>query len=233
MPIKGRSSALKTCVAVVFLVAVLPSSSRYLNVWPSHRTLFLFHLSALVLVVADFHLRSPHALLPFVLLSHGFVHSRLSTGCKHKDLFTREEQARAFSASYKKVPVHTTTLRSLGNFKDAILPDVHKIPGISKPRAFQLLKDGDQVTVGMKEYMHHDVFSGMPRSGVFEGKPHNLFIGSVPRVEDAPPFELKALDEGILEKIQQRYDSVHGRLESLFPDGESMDNFLALESDDC
>ncbi|CAM9910886.1 unnamed protein product, partial [Ascophyllum nodosum] len=27
--------------------------------------------------------------------------SRLSTGCKHRNLFTREEQADAFSASYK------------------------------------------------------------------------------------------------------------------------------------
>ena len=42
--------------------------------------------------------------------------------------------------------MHTTTLRSLGNFKAAIVGDVHKIHGISKPRAFQLLKDGDQMS---------------------------------------------------------------------------------------
>ena len=121
-----------------------------------------------------------------------FVHIRLSVGSKHLNLFTREEQASAFSASYKTLPVHTTTLRSLGNFKDALLGDVKKIHGISKPRAFQLLKDGDhEVTVGMKEYMHHETFTGMTRDGAFIGQPHQLFIGSVPRVEDAPPVQVE------------------------------------------
>ena len=32
----------------------------------------------------------------------------------------------------------------------------------SKPRAFQLLKDGDQqVTVGTKEFMHHELHTGL------------------------------------------------------------------------
>ncbi|CAN0292175.1 unnamed protein product [Ascophyllum nodosum] len=113
--------------------------------------------------------------------------SRLSTGCKHRNLFTREEQADAFSASYKTLPVHTTTLRSLGNFKGVILGGVRKIHGISKPRAFHLVRDGDQqVKVGMKEFMHHEAFTGMTRDGVFTGQPHEPFLGSVPRVEDAP-----------------------------------------------
>ncbi|CAM9391774.1 unnamed protein product, partial [Hapterophycus canaliculatus] len=144
--------------------------------------------------------------------------SRLAVGCKHLDLFTREEQASAFSASHKKLPVHTTTLRNLGNFKAAVLGEVKKIHGISKPRAFQLVRDGEQhVTVGMKEYMHHEAYTGMTRDGVFTGQPHELFIGSVPRVEDAPPFELKPVDETTLVKIQQRYDSVHPRLKLRYP----------------
>ena len=154
---------------------------------------------------------------------------RLSTGCKHLNLFTRDEQASAFSKSYKTLPVHTTTLRNLGNFKDALLGDVKKIHGISKPRAFQMVKDGDQqVTVGFKEYMHHEKFTGMTREGVFVGQPHQLFIGSVPRVEDAPPFKLKAVEETTLQKIQRRYDSVHGRLDYLYPDGEKLYLFRAL-----
>lgn len=145
----------------------------------------------------------------------------MAIGCKHLNLFTREEQAVAFSESYKALPVHTTTLRSLGNFKGAVLRGVKKIPGISKPRAFQLLRDGEQqVTVGMKEFMHHEAFTGMTADGVFAGQPHQLFIGSIPTVEDAPPFEFKAVDEITLGKIQQRYDCVHSRLKSLYPAGE-------------
>ena len=113
--------------------------------------------------------------------------NRLAVGSKHLNLFTREEQANSFSASYKTLDVHTTTLRNLGNFKGALLDSIRKIHGIKKPRAFQLLKDGDQqVTVGMKEFMHHERFTGMTREGVFGGPPHELFIGSIPKVEDAP-----------------------------------------------
>ena len=53
----------------------------------------------------------------------------------------------------------------------------------------------------MKEYMHHETFTGMAQDGVFTGQPHQLFVGSVPRVEDTPPFKLKAEDETTLEKI--------------------------------
>ena len=149
------------------------------------------------------------------------LHNRLATGSKHLNLFIREEQAKAFAASYKTLDVHTTTLRNLGNFKGALLGSVRKIHGISKPRAFQLLKDGDQqMTVGMKEFMHHELHTGLTREGVFTGPPHDLFVGGIPKVEDAPPFELKALDDKILDKIQQRYDCVHQRLKALYPDGE-------------
>lgn len=39
---------------------------------------------------------------------------------------------------------------------------------------------------------------------------------------DAPPFELKAVDEANLVNVQQIYDSVHARLEALYPDGETL-----------
>ena len=129
--------------------------------------------------------------LPCRLLLSPFF-SRLAVGCKHLNLFIREEQAAAFSASYKTLPVHTTTLRNLGNFKGVVLAEVKKINGISQPRAFCLRKDGEQrVTVGMKNFMHDEVFTGMPLPGVFSGEPHQLFIGSVPIVEAAPAFNLK------------------------------------------
>ena len=73
--------------------------------------------------------------------------------------------------------------------------------------------------VGIKEFMHHEEFTGMTRDEVFTGQPHERFLGSVPRVEDAPPFVFKAVDETILSKIQQRCDGVHSRLNSLYPDG--------------
>ena len=84
-----------------------------------------------------------------------------------------------------------------------------------------MLKDGDQqVTVGMKEFMHHELHTGLTREGVFTGPPHDLFVGGIPKVEDAPQFKLKALDAKILDKIQQRYDCVHQRFKALYPDGE-------------
>lgn len=70
--------------------------------------------------------------------------------------------------------------------------------------------------------MHHEAYTGLASDGVFAGKPHELFVGGVPDAADAPPFELKAVDEDILVKIQQRYDSVHPRLEALYPDGETL-----------
>lgn len=74
----------------------------------------------------------------------------------------------------------------------------------------------------MKQFMHHEAYTGLTGDGVFAGEPHDLFVGGVPNVEDAPPFELKAVDEATLVKIQQRYDSVHPRLEALYPDGETL-----------
>ncbi|CAN0498596.1 unnamed protein product, partial [Ectocarpus sp. 12 AP-2014] len=153
------------------------------------------------------------------------VFSRLAVGCKRRNLFTRGQQAEAFSAAYKTLPVHTTTLRNLGNYKGVFIPGVvvKRLGGMTKARAFQLLKDGPtQVTVGMKEFMHHEVYTGMTGDGVFAGKPHEVFVGGIPDAADAPPFELKAVEQDTLVKIQQRYDSVVPRLEALFPDGKTL-----------
>lgn len=74
----------------------------------------------------------------------------------------------------------------------------------------------------MKEFMHDEVYTGMTGDGVFAGKPHEVFVGGVPDAADAPPFELKPVEEDTLVKIQQRYDSVVPRLEALFPDGKTL-----------
>ncbi|CAM9457767.1 unnamed protein product, partial [Sphacelaria rigidula] len=136
------------------------------------------------------------------------VFSRLSVHCKGVDLFTRRQQADAFRDAYKELPVHTTTLRALGNFKDACLGGgrVITIPGISHPRAFELRPAGDnQVTVGMKESMHAPTFTGKTAAGVYEGEPRVLFRGGLPLVEEAPPFELKTVDPTAIKYIRQRY----------------------------
>lgn len=70
--------------------------------------------------------------------------------------------------------------------------------------------------------MHHEVYTGMTGDGVFAGKPHEVFVGGIPDAADAPPFELKAVEQDTLVKIQQRYDSVVPRLEALFPDGKTL-----------
>lgn len=154
-----------------------------------------------------------------------FACCRFATGCKHLHLFTRAEQAAAFSAAYQKLPVHTTTLRCLGNFKGVFIPgvSVKKIVGIIKGRAFHLLKDGPmQVTVGMKQFMHHEAYTGLTGDGRFVGEPHELFVGSPPQPADAPPFHFKDLEEALIKKIQQRYDCVHASLDTLYPDGETL-----------
>ncbi|CAN0278561.1 unnamed protein product, partial [Ascophyllum nodosum] len=42
---------------------------------------------------------------------------RISIHCKGRNVFTREQQASVFKAAYEELPVHVTTLRTLGNFK--------------------------------------------------------------------------------------------------------------------
>lgn len=92
----------------------------------------------------------PHGWLPpvhvffFCIVTLLFLCTRLAVGCKRRNLFTRGQQAEAFSAAYKTLPVHTTTLRNLGNYKGVFIPGVvvKRLGGMTKARAFQLLKDG-------------------------------------------------------------------------------------------
>lgn len=142
---------------------------------------------------------------------------------KERDLFTRAEQAKAFSEAYRALKVFTTTLRSCGNFKDVVHTNgrVRTIHGITKPRSFELVKHGrDQATVGMKEFMHSPKFTGLSANGIFDGAPHELFNGIVPLVEQAPPCELKVVDDATIRNIKIRYESVFPRVEALFPCGE-------------
>ena len=103
---------------------------------------------------------------------------------------------------------------------------VRKIPGIEKPRSFELKKykkkmGPDAVTVGMKEYMHSPRYSGLTAAGVFEGAAPSLFKGGIPAVENAPPFELQKVDSEVIRLIKMRHKALHSRVDALFPRGES------------
>lgn len=154
----------------------------------------------------------------FAFFSH-LCEISFADACKKRDLFTRQQQAEAFRDSYRTLPVHTTTLRNLGNFKSVLQGNgvVSRLPKITKARAFQLLRHGQhQVAVGMKEYMHQADFKGMATDGSIEGDPHLLFVGGIPRVEDADPFTLKAIDEETIRRVTNRYQSLHQRVEALY-----------------
>lgn len=166
------------------------------------------------------------------------VHVSFSAQCKKRMLFTREQQAQAFFDAYTEQRVFTTTLRSVGNFKEALRVGtrVRSIPGITKPRSFELLsREPNQVTVGMKQYVHSPAYTGMDSDGNFEGSPIPLFISGIPLVEEAPAFMLKTVDAAMIDKIKQRYDASHSRVDAAFPHGECISvilqcsiSFLAL-----
>jgi hypothetical protein len=161
----------------------------------------------------------------------GLYEKRFATACKLRDIFTRQQQGEAFRESYKTLPVITTTLRNLGNFKSVFQGTgvVYRLPKITKARAFQLLRQGShQVVVGMKEFMHHDEFTGMAADGSFVGEPHPFFVGGVPLVEEADPFPLKSVDEDTINKIHQRCQSLHSRVDALYP-GECVLRYSVLE----
>ena len=112
----------------------------------------------------------------------------------------------------------------MGNFKALLLHSgcVRRIVGIQRPRSFELKTRGTHgvVSVGMKASMHAPTYSGMSAGGEFEGAAPLLFRGGIPKVEDAPPFALKAVDSDVIAKVRTRYRSVHGRVDDLFPCGE-------------
>ena len=87
----------------------------------------------------------------------------------------------------------------------------------------------DTVTVGMKEYMHYERFTGLSACGVFEGTAPSLFRGAFPIIEDAPPFELRKVDPEVIRLVGIRYKAVHSRVDALFPCGV-YEMFLGLKS---
>ncbi|CAN0333815.1 unnamed protein product [Pylaiella littoralis] len=100
------------------------------------------------------------------------VFSKFAEACKLRDIFTRLQQAEAFRDSCSTLPVITTTLWNLGNFKSIFQGTgvVYRLSKVTKARAFQQLGQGtQQVAVGMKEYMHHEDFTGMEKDGSFKG----------------------------------------------------------------
>ena len=149
---------------------------------------------------------------------------RVSVHCKGRTVFTRQQQSGFFKVAYEKLRVHLTTLCSLRNFKAALVGAgcVRKVPGIQKPRSFELKKRGSEaVVMGMKEYMHSPRYSGLTTAGVFEGTASTIFIGGVPAVENTPPFEMKTIDSEVIRLIKVRYKAVHSRVDALFPCGAS------------
>lgn len=143
-------------------------------------------------------------------------------------VFTREQQAAIFRASCEELPVHVTTLRSLGNFKGAFLGAgrVYKVPNITVPRSFELMRDGPNVVrLGMKENIHSSRYTGMTADGAFEGAALPLFNGNTPYIEEAPPFELKTVDPEVIRRIRNRHETVQPNLVSLYPGGESLTFF--------
>ena len=100
---------------------------------------------------------------------------------------------------------------------------MQKIPGIQKQRSFEPKKKmgSDAVTVGMKEYMHSPLCSGLMTAGVFGGTVPSLFKVGTLAVQNAPPFELKTIDSKVIRLIKIRYKAVHSRVDALFPCGAS------------
>ena len=139
-------------------------------------------------------------------------------------MFTRSEQVKIIKASYKDVPVHVTTLRNEGNFKDLIKGRIRVIPHITRWRAFRLLRDGGNVVVAVKKFMHSNdwVVPGPSGEPSAEGHPHRLFVGPPPDLQGPiPPYTLKIVQENTLKMIQQRYEASRQRLASSYPAGRN------------
>ena len=160
---------------------------------------------------------------PHLICRHLYHIPRISHACRGSTFFTREQLAIILRGAYKDLTVNVTTLRSLGNFKEALVGAgrVCKIRGITIPRSFELTRYGpNAVRVGMKEFMHSTNFTGMSHEGVFAGAPPTLFKGAIPYIEDAPPFELKEVDPEVIRLIRVRYKAVHPRVDHMFAGGE-------------
>ncbi|CAB1104354.1 unnamed protein product [Ectocarpus sp. CCAP 1310/34] len=148
------------------------------------------------------------------------VFSRFSRGIKGKNIFTRTHLAEELRASYTEVPVFCSTLRNEGNFKGLLIGRVNRVPNITTYRAFRVEKGGDgRVKVRVKKHMHGAEWNGIHEDGNLnpDALPHDLFIGSPPRIQDAPPYKLKRVPEDVIQKVEQRYLASHERLAAAFP----------------
>lgn len=127
--------------------------------------------------------------------------------CKKSNFCTRQQQTtEQFAGAFDDLAVHTITLRCLGEVKEYLRDQghVHTITGVTRPRSFKLLKLGvDQVSVGMKEYMHSQTFRGIGADEWFTGPPHSLFVAGISCVELTTPWRQKRVDPVIIAKVQQ------------------------------
>lgn len=115
---------------------------------------------------------------------------RLATACIGHDLFTREEQAEAFESAYKELPVITTMLRGLDNFKEVSYASgrIRRMPGIVCPCSFELQRRRvHDFTIGIEGFMHKPMHTGMTADGIFAGPPLDVFASGIPLVELAQP----------------------------------------------
>lgn len=150
---------------------------------------------------------------------------RFSRGIKGKNIFTRTQLAGVLQASYTELPVNCSTLRNQGNFRGLLEGRVNRVPDITTYRAFRIEKGGDgRVKVRVKHHMHGTEWKGIGRNGDADpdASPHDLFIGHPPRIQDAPPYELKEVSDEVIRKVEQRYLASHERLAASYPLGESI-----------
>ncbi|CAB1097757.1 unnamed protein product [Ectocarpus sp. CCAP 1310/34] len=166
------------------------------------------------------------------------IFSRFSRGIKGKNIFTRTQLAEVLQASYTEVPVFCSTLGNEGNFNGLLQGRVNRVPDITTYRAFRVEKGGDgRVKVRVKHHMHGTECKGIGRNGDVDpnAPPHDLFIGHPPRIQDAPPYELKEVSDEIIRKVEQRYLASHESLAATYPLGaqraknEQMDSVRRLK----
>ena len=133
-----------------------------------------------------------------------------------RNVFSREHLAEVFESAYTTLPVKFRTLESLANFKDLVKPVTGRIYNIiSKFQAFKISKEGSAIVVEVKKKMHHDDWLGFTSDGKTVGSGEDfaawrLMRERSVRLEETPPYLLKAVDAEIIHKIEIRQRH-HGR----------------------
>ena len=144
---------------------------------------------------------------------------------KGRNVFSREHLAEVFESAYTTLPVKCRTLESLANFKDLVKPVTGRIYNISKFQAFRISKEGSAIVVKVKKKMHHDDWLGFSGDGKTVGSGEGfaawrLMRERSVRLEETPPYLLKAVDAEIIRKIEIRQKASWTRLPAAFPGGE-------------